>query len=67
MPDLERAIRHDAKMAKLDESQLQSFKALRLNMGTSDVVRSVLIDADVWRTAEGDAEPKGPNPIGAWT
>ena len=59
MPDLEKQIRRDAAMAKLDESQLQAFKALRLNMGTSDVLRSVLIDADVWRTAEGDAEPKG--------
>ena len=59
MPDLERAIRRDAAMAKLDESQLASFQALRLNQGTSDVVRSVLLSADVWRAAEGDAEPKG--------
>ena len=55
MPDLEKAIRREAKAAKRDPSMLASFRALRLNMGTADTDAAVLLDAGVWQAAEGDA------------
>ncbi len=58
-PDLEKVIRIEAKRAKADGSRLASFKALRLNMGTSDVAESLLLPADTWARAEGDALPAG--------
>ena len=63
-PDLEKVIRTEAKRAKADSSRLASFKALRLNMGTSDVAESLLLPADTWARAEGDAEAVGPYILG---
>ena len=60
MPDLERAIRKEAEQARKDPSLLAAFDALRLNLGTSDVEVSVLIDATLWRDIEGEAELSGP-------
>ena len=40
MPDLERAIRRESKLAKQDESVMASFRALRLNQGVSDTAQS---------------------------
>ena len=51
LPDLEAKIREEAADAKRDPSALQSFRALRLNQGVSDVAVSVLVDADTWREA----------------
>ena len=51
LPDLEAKIREEAADAKRDPSALQSFRALRLNQGVSDVAVSVLVDADTWRGA----------------
>ena len=59
MPDLEAAIRREAKAAKSDPAQRASFKALRLNLGTSDVERQVLISAEAWARAEGDVPREG--------
>lgn len=59
MPDLEEAIRGEIKMAKLDDSALQSFRSLRLNLGVSDSHISVLLEARVWLDIEGNAEPAG--------
>ena len=59
MPDLERTINAEGIKAKLDPVLLASFDALRLNLGTSDTVRSLLLDADLWRTIEGEAEMEG--------
>ena len=39
--------------ARLDPDALASFKALRLNMGVSDVDRAVVLDAEAWVRAEG--------------
>ena len=50
-PDLEAAIREEAADARRDPDALASFRALRLNQGTADVARSVLVDADTWRRA----------------
>lgn len=59
MPDLEAAIRADAKHASRDPEALAMFDALRLNLGTSDVTRSLLLSADVWAVIEGDTERLG--------
>ena len=59
MPDLEAAIRRDAEKAKQDPSALAMFEALRLNLGTSDVERSMLLDASTWQTIEGEAQATG--------
>ena len=37
MPDLEEAIRDEARQARMDPALLAAFRALRLNQGTSDV------------------------------
>ncbi len=52
MPDLEAAIRSEAKQAKRDPEALASFEALRLNLGTSDIVRAVLLDAATFQRNE---------------
>ena len=63
-PDLERVIRIEAQNAKVDPSRLAQFKALRLNMGVSDVPQSLLLPADTWARAEGEALPVGPFIVG---
>ena len=60
MPDLEAAIRTEARHAKTDPSVLHEFRALRLNLGTSEVAEAVLIEAGTWARIEGDAERAGP-------
>ena len=56
MPDLLDALRSEAADAKRDPSMLAAFDALRLNLGTSDVTVSVLLDAGLWQSIEGDAD-----------
>ena len=58
-PDLVSAIRREAKAAKRDPAQLASFRALRLNTGTSDVERAELVSAEAWTRAEGDVPREG--------
>ena len=58
-PDLERAIRADARKAKREPSEMAAFSALRLNQGVSDVTRQMLLSAEDWERIEGDVEPKG--------
>ena len=59
MPDLEDAIRREAAGAKRDPSLMAAFDSLRLNLGTSDVTQSTLLDVSTWRSIEGEAEPIG--------
>ena len=59
MPDLERTIRRESVKAKQDPAMLASFEALRLNLGTSDVTRQMLIDLDVWKGIENVADMGG--------
>ena len=56
-PDLEVVIRQEAKAATLDETALQSFRALRLNMGVPDTLASVLLEAAAWQRAEALPAP----------
>ena len=60
MPDLESAIRTEARQARQDPALLASFEALRLNLGTEDAAVSTLLDAGLWQTIEGVAEMDGP-------
>ena len=60
LPDLEIAIRTEAKQAKQDPALLAAFDALRLNLGTMDVEASLLIDAGLWSACEGEAPADGP-------
>ena len=60
MPDLEQAIRREAKAAKRDPALMAQFRALRLNQGVDDAEVSVLLDAGVWASIEGSAEREGP-------
>ena len=62
MPDLEKAIRREAELARRDPSLQPQFEALRLNLGVSDTAQMSLLDADTWArleklpTGERDAE-----------
>ena len=66
MPDLEHAIRKEAARAKIDPWKLAQFESLRLNMGTSDTIENVLLDAGWWKTIEarGPAMPVFPYVLG---
>ena len=48
LPSLLAKIIEEAAEAKRDPDALASFRALRLNQGTADVSRAVLIDAGTW-------------------
>ena len=63
MPDLAAVIRQESADAKRDPEAMQTFRALRLNQGVSDVAVSVLLDADAWRAA---VELEGPGPAGEY-
>ena len=54
----------EAKEARTDPSKLPSFKALRLNMGGSDVLQSYLLEAADWQRIEGDVARTGPFILG---
>ena len=64
LPDLEAAIRRESARARLDPSALASFRALRLNQGTADVLESELLEAGTWERAEGEAEASGVYALG---
>ena len=55
MPDLLATIRQEAEIAKRDPSMLAAFRALRLNMGTSDIVEQHLLEPGSWERIETDA------------
>ena len=64
LPSLKAELKTLAEAAKRDGVVLQSFKSLRLNMGVSDVVSGVLLEADVWEGIEGEAERDGEYVLG---
>ena len=61
LPSLRARIMRERDEARVDPDALASFRALRLNGGTSDVDRAVLLDADAWRRAM-DAAPADREP-----
>ena len=61
MPDLKATIKLEAARARKDADQLASFEALRLNMGTADVVEQYVLGPDAWKEILGqEAEKVGP-------
>ena len=64
LPSLKAQLKEEAKAARRDGVVLQSFKALRLNLGMSDVLQGLVLEADVWVRIEGEAERSGPYVLG---
>ena len=54
LPSLRERIRQEAADARLDPDMLASFKALRLNLGTADIVEALLLDPETWERIEAD-------------
>ena len=52
MPELEKRIRQEAREGKIDPNLMAGFDALRLNLGTSDVLESHLLEAGTWERIE---------------
>ena len=63
-PHLEERIRLEAAQAKRDPVALASFRALRLNLGESDTLENMLLEAGRWRAASGIAYAAGPYVLG---
>ena len=60
LPSLLAKLREEAADAKRDPDALASFRALRLNQGTDDTSRSVLIDAGTWTALDApDGDDRG--------
>lgn len=55
MPSLKAEILTEAEEAKRDTSALATFRALRLNQGTSETVRQHLLQAETWANSEVDS------------
>ena len=65
LPDLRATIKLEAGRARKDADQLASFEALRLNMGTADVIEQYVLGPDAWKDILGqDAEKRGPWALG---
>ena len=62
LPDIE-VLRAEARLARRDPAELASFRALRLNGGTSEVERPMLIDSESWRRVEVDTLPLRNGPV----
>lgn len=57
LPSLRDRIKQEIAEARMDPDALASFKALRLNLGTADIVEQVLLDPDTYSRIEA------PDPI----
>ena len=53
----------EARLAKRDPAELATFRALRLNGGTSEINVAYLIDPDTWREVETDELPPRSGPV----
>ena len=62
LPDIE-VLRAEARLAKRDSAELATFRALRLNQGTSEIEQSVLIDSGTWQKIETDTLPPRDGPF----
>ena len=58
LPDLREAIRKESARAAKDGEKLASFRALRLNLGVSDIRESWLMDPDTWADIERADTPR---------
>ena len=68
LPDID-VLRAEARLAKRDPAELATFRALRLNQGTSEVETQHLISAEAWREVETAhlPPPEGPMALGVST
>ena len=64
LPSLVKRIREEADEARADEALLPSFRALRLNQGTEDVIVRLLLTGITWEAVEGEAAARGPYVLG---
>ena len=62
-PTLETTIRRAAERARRDDAELTAFRALRLNSGTPDTGRAVLLAPDIWRACETAEIPDAGGPF----
>ena len=60
LPSLLAEIAEEAEHARADPAMLAAFQALRLNLGTSDIMFAALLDSATWERIEGDAPAHGP-------
>ena len=58
LPSLRAQLAEEAVDARRDPDALASWRALRLNLGTDDTARSVLLDAAAWQRASALPEPE---------
>ena len=58
LPSLRAQLAEEAVDARRDPDALASWRALRLNLGTDDTARSVLLDAASWQRASALPEPE---------
>ena len=64
LPSLRKRVLAEREDARRDVASLQSWRALRLNMGVSDVAESFLVEADAWLAAErGEDLPEARGPV----
>ena len=59
MPNLWAKVEMEARAAMTNPAKLQSFRALRLNMGVLDTVEHHLVDPALWRRCEGETPRRG--------
>ena len=62
LPHVE-VLRAEARLARRDPAELATFRALRLNGGTSEVEVQMLIDGDSWRSVEVESLPPRDGPM----
>ena len=55
-------LRAEARLAKRDAAELATFRALRLNQGTSEIETQHLIAAETWREVERETLPAAEGP-----
>ena len=65
-PDLLATIKRESKRAQKDSGELQTFKSLRLNMGTPDTEISFLLDPELWLEIETDDAPREGECVFGW-
>ena len=66
LPSLRAEIEEEAEHARSDPAMLAAFQALRLNLGTSDIMFASLLDAATWKASKATHRPRVPG-FGALT
>ena len=64
LPSLKKRLLLERDGARRDPVMLASWRSLRLNQGTSDVIEAHLLAAGTWEAIEGECEESGPFALG---